>query len=123
MLDTTITITVEQILIWVLLLVAIIAVIYVIVLLARAAKVMVPAKDTVEKLNSVLDDVKVITTNAKDSSEDARRALNRASDTLHDVARILDVNKGPIAAVTALIGAGTSLASLSKKTTKKRIGR
>jgi len=118
--DTTITITVEQLLIWVLLFVAIIAIIYVIVLLSRASKMMAPLSETITKANSVLDDIKVITSNAKDSTEDARRAVRSASNAIHDVAHILDVNRMPITAITGLAAVGTSLANLSRRKNNKR---
>lgn len=118
--DTIVTATVGEILTWILLIVAIITLIFVIILIARATKMTEPLEETIKKANGVLDDVKVITENAKNGTEDAKRALRRASDGFHEVASILDVNKLPIAAITALIGAGTSLASLTKRRPKKR---
>lgn len=118
--DTTITLSVQQILIWALILVGIIAVIYIIVLLSRAIKLLKPTMDAVDKLNLVLDDVKSITGNVKDGSDKAKKALDSASTSLVSVARIIDANKGPISAVTSLLGASASLASLLGVTRKRR---
>ncbi|MDO5331302.1 MAG: hypothetical protein Q4E99_01365 [Bacillota bacterium] len=124
--DTTITMTVQQILIWILIIAGIVAVIYLAALLSKLGKLMKPTKEAVEKLNLVLDDVKDITANVDESTIKAKKALNSASNSMMGVARIIDANKGPISALTSILGAGAGVASLmglSKKATKAKIGK
>lgn len=120
--DTTITLTVQQILIWILLVAAIVAIIYIAVLLSKACKLMKPTQEAIEKVNKVLDDVKDITANVDESTLKAKKALNSASTSLMGVARIIDTNKGPISALTSILGASAGVASLLGLSKKKRKG-
>ena len=114
------TFTIEDLLIWVLLLVAIIAVIYLIVLLSKVIKIAKPAQESVEKIDKMLDDVQICVTNIKDGSEEVKKTLNKTSDTLRSVTRILDANRGPISALSGIANAGASLASLVGIKRRKR---
>ncbi|MCQ2553926.1 MAG: hypothetical protein MJ150_06450 [Clostridia bacterium] len=118
--DTTITLTIGQLLTWVLIIVGIIAVIYLIVLLARIVKLTAPLTDTVTKTNKILDDVSVITQNAADGTTDAKEAVHAASAALKDLSKMMDSNKGTISAVTNLVNASSSIASIAKGGKKSR---
>lgn len=120
--DTIMALPIQQILIWILLVVAIIAVIYIAVLLSKACKLMKPTQEAIEKVNKVLDDVKDITANVDESTLKAKKALNSASTSLMSVSRIINTNKGPISALTSILGASAGVASLLGLSKKKRKG-
>ena len=117
--DTTITLTIGQLLTWILIIVGIVAVIYLIVLLARIVKLTAPLNDTVTKTNKILDDVSVITQNAADGTTDAKDAIHAASIAIKDLSKVMDTNKGTISAVSNIVNAGSSLASIAKGGKKK----
>ena len=117
--NAELTFTVGELLTWLLLLVAIVAVVVLIVLLVRIVKLMRPVDESVKKIDKILDDVQIIANNVKEGSEDAKKALNKTSDSLRSLSRILDTNKGPISAISGLANAGASLVGLFGGHTRK----
>lgn len=131
MLDSVITMTVEDILICVLVVVAIAALIMLIVMLKKFSDTANDLSKTLEKVNTLLDDSEVlmgeasdILSAAKSTTEIACRSVLRASRTLDAASDIVRSNRSKISAVTGLVNAATSMLSLSdKKKTQKPMPR
>jgi uncharacterized membrane protein len=117
----TFTFTFTELLTGLLLIAAIVAIIIIIVMLLRLARNMAPLKETVSKLNKVLDDVSVITESAREGTTEAKIAIKKASDSIADLSKIVSTNKGTIAAMTGIINAGSSLASLFSGMQKPKV--
>ena len=111
---------VKQVLICILIAAAIVAIVYLVMLLMKANKVITPLEDTVKKLNLVLDDAKDITGDVKESADSAKKAVTKASNTVAEVSRVVYTNKGAITAVTSLLGVGAGLASLLGVSSKRK---
>lgn len=127
MLDSVITMTVEDILICVLVVVAIAALIMLIVMLKKFSDTANDLSETLEKVNTLLDDSEVlmgeasdILSTAKSTAEIACRSVLRASRTLDAASDIVRSNRSKISAVTGLVNATTSMLSLSDKKKAQR---
>ena len=127
MLDSVITMTVEDILICVLVVVAIAALIMLIVMLKKFSDTANDLSKTLEKVNTLLDDSEVlmgeasdILSTAKGTAEIACKSVLRASRTLDAASDIVRSNRSKISAVTGLVNATTSMLSLSDKKKAQR---
>jgi len=120
MMDTTITFTVGELLTWVLTAAGIIALIFLIVLLARLSNSIRNMDVTMLKVNTLLDDVNIIVKDAKEMTGETKTALKKASASVNTVCKIIDDNKNPITAITNLANAGASLASILGLGKKKK---
>lgn len=115
----TLSFTVQELLICVLLVAAIIALIFLIVILFRFRKTAEELTAVLQKANETLDDVKTvvkdaaeITATVKDASFKAKSTIKKASRSVDGFADIVSANKSKISAFTGLVNAGASLASL-----------
>lgn len=109
----TLTLTWQTILLPILVLAAIVAVIYLCLVLAKLL-------DTLKKLDPVLTDVKGITAVANDLTQKADRTVNGMSDSVSAVVSNLKANKSLIKNASAVVGAATSIVGVAKAAGKKK---
>lgn len=127
--NESISISIQELLLCALLLVAIIALVVLVVLLKRFADATKDLTTSIAKVNElldqskgILDDASVIVAEAKDITALAGKTVIKTARTINNAADIFNVNKGRISAVSNLVNATTSLLSLgeSKKPPKKK---
>ena len=126
----TVSFTLQDILICILLAVAIVALIMLIRLLHSVMKSADELSKTLEKANIALDDAKVVLKDAtgivekfKETGDIANQSIRKASRSVSTFADVVSTNKSKISAFTGLMNAGASLASLfddNKTRTKTR---
>ena len=109
----TVTLTWQSILLPILVLAAIVAVVYLIMVLANLIT-------TLKKVNTVLDDAKEITTFATTQTNKADKIITGMGDSFSAVATNLKANKNVIKNVSSLVGATTSIIGVAKATGKKK---
>ena len=109
----TVTLSWQTILLPILVLAAIVAVIYLCMVLAKLL-------DTLKKLDPVITDVKGITAAANDLTQKADRTVNGMSDSVSAVVSNLKANKNVIKNASAVVGAATSIIGVAKASGKKR---
>ena len=109
----TVTLTWQSILLPILVLAAIVAVVYLIIVLANLVT-------TLKKVNTVLDDAKEITTFATTQTNKADKIITGMGDSFSAVATNLKANKNVIKNVSSLVGATTSIIGVAKATGKKK---
>ncbi len=109
----TLTLTWQTILLPILVLAAIVAVIYLCLVLAKLL-------DTLKKLDPVITDVKGITEAANDLTQKADRTVNGMSDSVSAVVSNLKANKSLIKNASAVVGAATSIVGVAKAAGKKK---
>ena len=115
----TISFTLQDILICLLMVAAIIALIALTVLLKKFLKSAEELTKTLEKANSALDEARVVLKDAtaivektKETSDIANLSIRKASRSVANFADVVSANKSKISAFTGLVNAGASLASL-----------
>ncbi len=115
----TISFTLQDVLVCILMVVAITALIMLISLMKKIQKSADELGKTLEKANSALDDAKVvlkdatvIVEKAKETSDIANLSIRKASRSVANFADVVSTNKSKISAFTGLVNAGASLASL-----------
>jgi len=116
--DKTITFTLEQLLIWVLLIAAIVAVIILISVLVKASAAMKGLNDTLTNANKLLENTNDIVADVKEVTHDTKLTIKKAENSVEGFCKIIDDNKNSITAITNLANAGASLASLFKGKSK-----
>ena len=109
----TLTLTWQTILLPILVLAAIVAVIYLCLVLAKLL-------DTLKRLDPVLTDVKGITAAANDLTQKADKTVNGMSDSVSAVVSNLKANKSLIKNASAVVGAATSRGGVAKAAGKKK---
>lgn len=109
----TFTLTWQSILLPILVIAAIVAVIYLCMVLAKVL-------DTLKRLDPVLADVKDITEAASDLTQKADRTVNGMSDSVSAVVSNLKANKSMIKNASAVVGAATSIVGVAKSAGKKK---
>ena len=109
----TVTLTWQTILLPILVIAAIVAVIYLCMVLAKLL-------GTLKKLDPVLDDVKNITAVASEQTDKAGNILNGMEDSMSAVVSNLKANKGMIKNVSSVVGATTSIIGVAKSAGKNR---
>ena len=109
----TVTLSWQTILLPILVLAAIVAVIYLCMVLAKLL-------DTLKKLDPVITDVKGITAAANDLTQKADRTVNGMCDSVSAVVSNLKANKNVIKNASAVVGAATSIIGVAKASGKKR---
>ena len=123
-----ITLTVNEILTAVLLIAAIAALVYLIIVLARllpgtrklseildnVAEITEGAKPAMEKVNEILDDVSATTEATKTGVEGAANLVDNVSDSLSDITGILTGNRSKVTAATNLINAFVGLSGVMR---------
>jgi hypothetical protein len=109
----TFTLTWQSILLPILVIAAIVAVIYLCMVLAKVL-------DTLKRLDPVLADVKDITEAASDLTQKADRTVNGMSDSVSAVVTNLKANKSMIKNASAVVGAATSIVGVAKSAGKKK---
>ena len=109
----TLTLTWQTILLPILVLAAIVAVIYLCLVLAKLL-------DTLKKLDPVLTDVKGITAAANDLTQKADKTVNGMSDSVSAGVINLKANKSLIKNASAVVGAATSIVGVAKAAGKKK---
>ncbi len=108
----TVTITWEGVLLTLLALCAILLLIYLIVLTRKAIV-------TLTKVNSVLDDAKVVSEIAADKAHKVDKIVDGVSDSVGTVVNSIKGNQSVVAAATSIINAAGSLAGIVKKPANK----
>ena len=109
----TFTLTWQSILLPILVIAAIVAVIYLCMVLAKVL-------DTLKRLDPVLADVKDITEAASDLTQKADRTVNGMSDSVSAVVTNLKANKSMNKNASAVVGAATSIVGVAKSAGKKK---
>ena len=109
----TFTLTWQTVLLPLLVIAAIVAVIYLCLVLAKLL-------GTLKKLDPILDDVKGVTAVASDLTEKADKTVNGMSDSVNAVVSNLKANKNLIKNTSAVIGAATSIIGVAKASGKKK---
>lgn len=110
--DTTISFTIGELLIWILTFAGIAALIFLMVLLGRLSASVKNLETTMAKVNTLLDDVDVIVSDTKEITGETKKALKKASVSVNTVCKIIDDNKNPITAITNLANATASISSI-----------
>ncbi len=110
-----ITFSVQDILIWVLLAVAIIAVIMLIKVLASLGPTTKSLASVLEKLDKTMSDVNEITEQAKTGTIETKAAITSAAASMNDVLKTVRGHKGTIAAATNVINAMSNLSAIFRK--------
>ena len=115
----TISFTVQDILVCLLMVAGIIALIVLISLMKKFLKSAEELNKTLEKANSALDEARVVLKDAtaivektKETSDIANLSIRKASRSVANFADVVSANKSKISAFTGLVNAGASLASL-----------
>ena len=109
----TFTITLDSLLRTILLVVGIAAVIILIVLMAKAIKILKTLPDTMKHVDSILDNVDTVSTAG-------RNAVVKAGAALAGIKQAADENRGPVRAATSFVNAVTSLVALTKNKDSKK---
>ncbi len=116
---TTISLSIESLLNCILIVAGIAAIVVLTIVLAKFIKTAGELGNILAKLDTAMDDVQKmlnnlgeITETAKDATLAVKGTVRKASDSLSDISDIVSTNKSKISAVTSLVNAGTSLASL-----------
>ena len=115
----TISFTLQDILVCLLMVAAIIALIVLTVLMKKFLRSAEELTKTLEKANSALDEARVVLKDAtaivektKETSDIANLSIRKASRSVANLADVVSANKSKISAFTGLVNAGASLASL-----------
>ncbi len=115
----TISFTLQDILVCLLMVAAIIALIVLIVLMKKFLKSAEELTKTLEKANGAIDEARVVLKDAtaivektKETSDIANLSIRKASRSVANFADVVSANKSKISAFTGLVNAGASLASL-----------
>ncbi len=104
---TTITIPVQGLFLGALLLTAIIAMIYIIVLLARLLPGM-------KALSSALEDLAHISAVARQDVDSAHAIVSNISGSVSEISKLISSNKSGVSAITNIVNAAAGLAKLMK---------
>ena len=115
----TISFTLQDILVCLLMVAAIIALIVLIVLMKKFLKSAEELTKTLEKANGAIDEARVVLNDAtaivektKETSDIANLSIRKASRSVANFADVVSANKSKLSAFTGLVNAGASLASL-----------
>ena len=115
----TISFTLQDILVCLLMVAAIIALIVIIVLMKKFLKSAEELTKTLEKANGAIDEARVVLKDAtaivektKETSDIANLSIRKASRSVANFADVVSANKSKLSAFTGLVNAGASLASL-----------
>jgi hypothetical protein len=115
----TISFTLQDILVCLLMVAAIIALIVLIVLMKKFLKSAEELTKTLEKANGAIDEARVVLKDAtaivektKETSDIANLSIRKASRSVANFADVVSANKSKLSAFTGLVNAGASLASL-----------
>lgn len=108
----TVTITWEGVLLTLLAALAIVLLIYLIALTRKAII-------TLTKVNSVLDDAKIVSEVAADKAQKIDKIVDGVSDSVGTVVNSIKGNQSIVAAITSLVNAASSFAGIVRKPTNK----
>ena len=109
----TITLTLKGVLLTIIAILGIVALAYLIVIMANLAK-------TLKKTNAILDDAKAITEVAADKAQKLDGAIDGLAESAAGIADALKGNKSVIAAATSVVNAASSVAGVIKKSENKK---
>ncbi len=115
-----ITLTVQELLTWLLLAVSIAAVIVLIVVLSKLSGTMSNLNKTLDEANKLLKDVDEVVGDAKEISGEAKKTVKKATNSVSSISKIINDNIGPISTLTGIAAAGAGLTSLLGHKRKKK---
>ncbi|NMA94027.1 MAG: hypothetical protein GX975_05135 [Clostridiales bacterium] len=103
----TITISIQELLLGALILAALVAMIYIIVLIARLLPGM-------KALSSALEDLAHISSVAREDIDSAHTIVSNISGSVSEISKLISSNKSGVSAITHIINAAAGLAKLAK---------
>lgn len=106
----TVTITLEGVLLTIIAALAIVLLIYLIIFIRKATL-------TLTKVNSVLDDTKIISGVASDKAQKVDEIVDGISDSVGTVVNSIKGNQSTVSAITSIVNAVSSFAGIVKKPT------
>lgn len=107
-----ITISIQQLLIYILLIVAI-------VVLAILAAVFAKLLPTLKSLAKTMENVEALSTTARDDLDSVQGIVKNVSQSVSDVTGVIASNRSGVRAATNLVNAAAGLAKLTREKNKK----
>ena len=108
-----ITISIQQLLIYILLVVAIVAV-------GLLAVVFAKLLPTLKSLAKTMENVEALSTTAKDDLDSVQGIISNVTTSVSDVTRVISGNRSQVKAAANLVNAAAGLAKLTKSKTKDK---